>query len=453
MMCPFLVKGADLAEMWRERLRSVVAVEFVVERELDRQPRHAFGVVANAEGLVIFPNQAMDANMAPEQFTEFRVYIPGEPTFKSYPARYLGHDELTGWEFLQIDAADDLLDRLTPISGFKVEREPRVADEIWGIGLRKKEENFAPYFMQSRISLFQQLPQRTALATREVAGPGLPVFNGEGEFVGLGISGFGQAVLQFSERDRGGLPVVMINPDECAAILLTDEVVPYLDRIPGNLHGRPMAWLGSSGLQPLDPEVARFLRLENQSGLVVNEILEGSPAAQAGLQARDILLSIDGTPFPLLKPDRVLIAYFQREVDRRSPGESMQLGVLRGATRLELTAVLTDAPGLPREAPRRYYGDLGMTVRAFTYVDGVARHLAVANHAGVIVTFVKPNSAPSVAGLRVDDWITAIDGVAVETFAGADELLRKLELDEGREEFTLQVTRGTQDTTLKVKLN
>lgn len=441
-----------MALLWQERVRSVVAIEFVTEREMDRPVRQTFGVVINSDGLIIFPYQSLDANVAPEQFTEFRVYLPGQKVSQSYSAHYLGHDELTGWGFLKVGDAK-LQAQLKPLNQFTVAQSPVVTQEIWGIGLRKKEENFAPYYMQSRISIIQRLPQHTALAAQEMVGPGLPVFDGLGDFVGLGLGGFGQTFLQFSERDRGGLPVVMINPDECAAVLLADEVEPYWDRIPGNLHGRPLVWLGSNGLQPLDPEVARYLHLDDRAGLMVNDVLVGSPAASAGLQARDIILSIDGKPLPVLKPDRVLVTYFEREVDRRHPGDVMQLGVLRGAKQLNLSAILLDAPELPSEVEHHFFPDLGITVRGFVYVDGVARHIDGSEHRGVIATFVKTNSPFAAAGLRADDWITEIEGVVVADYAQAISILGEIESDRSRMECAIVVRRGAENKQLKIKLH
>ena len=49
-------------------------------------------------------------------------------------------------------------------------------------------------------------------------------------------------------------------------------------------------------ISPLDPALAAQLGLEEGQGIVVSEVVEDSPAAKAGLQANDILLSIDDKP-------------------------------------------------------------------------------------------------------------------------------------------------------------
>lgn len=441
----------DRPALWRDRISSVVAVEFFTETELDRRPSQAFGTVVDGQGTIVFPSQAINSRVTPEQLKDFRVYLPGEPVTRHYPATHLGHDEYTGWEFIRVnDPAVHA--RLVPVTHYPVAATPGVAEELWGIGLRKKDEDFAPYYLSSRVSILQRVPQHTAVLAGEVAGPNLPVFNRHGEFVGLGLGGFGETFMQFSSRDRNGLPVMMINPDECAAVVLAAELVPHFARVPGNLYGRPLVWLGTNGLQPLDPEVANFLSLEKQAGLVVSEILADSPAAAAGLKERDIILALDDKPLPVLKPDRVLVAWFQREVDLHRPGDTLKLGILRDGQRMTINAVLADAPATPREAPRRYFENLGITIRDFTYADGVVRRVKPGAHGGVIAHFVKMNAPASTAGLRLDDWIKEIDGTAIATYADAVRLLAAIEADPARTEFVVLVERGGDTSVLRIKL-
>lgn len=441
----------NLEELWRERLKSVVAVEFFTETEIDRHPVQTFGTVIDDQGTIVFPAQAVSGRVTPTQLKDFRVYLPGQPATHFYTAKYLGPDEYMNWEFIRVDDPA-VRAKLVPISHYAAAPTPAITQELWGIGLRKKDEDFAPYFMSSRVSIVQHLPQHIALAASEVAGLNLPVFDEHGAFVGLTTGGFGETYLQFSARDRGGLPVMMINPDECAAVILADEILPNLGRIPQNVDGRPLAWLGAHGLQPLDPEVAAYLGLEDQAGLVVSEVLDGSPAAAAGLQERDIILALDGQPLPVFKPDRVLVGWFQREVDRRHPGDTMVLGVQREKQRLDLRATLADAPQLPREAPRQYFEKLGLTVRGFTFADAVARRVKDSDRAGVIAHFVKVNVPVSVAGLRLDDWIKEIDGTPITGFDQAVKMLTAIENDATRTEFVLLVDRGGDTSVLRVKL-
>ena len=297
-----------------------------------------------------------------------------------------------------------------------------------------------------------KLPLKTAILGSDVGGPGLPVFNSAGELAGLAQTSFGQNFLLFS-RNHPGNPIVLVNVEESSVVLLADEVLPYLGRVPQSVTGRPIPWLGAYGLQPMDPEVAKLLALENQSGVVVSDIMKASPADQAGLQERDIVLAIDGQPLPRLKPDQMVVSYFGQEILRHRPGEIVVLSVLRGAAHVELKLKLGDEPRLVREADRHYFERLGFTAREFLYTDGILHRASPGTQAGVMVHFVKPGSAVATAGLQTDDWVREIDGAEIKTYAQALEKLSAIETDRSRSEFVLLVSRGGETQVLRVKLN
>ena len=117
---------------------------------------------------------------------------------------------MSGWHFVRVE--EKLRASLVPVTAFAAKTtsaEPAMGEEFWGIGLRGKDEDFKPYFMASRISLVQSLPERTGIALAEVAAPGLPVFDRSGVFAGVAVGGFGQTYLQYSRNDRG-LPVMLM---------------------------------------------------------------------------------------------------------------------------------------------------------------------------------------------------------------------------------------------------
>ena len=452
-----LVPGAraatDLPALWAERVKCVVAVEYVTETEIERRPTATMGTVIDAEGTIVIQANAIDPRAATWQLKDFKVYLPGEAS--STPGKYLGQDAFTGWHFVRADAATAA--KLTPVTAFAPKggaastTRIALADFVWGLGLRGKDEDFMPYILQSHVALISRLPQRTGIGQQEVAAPGLPVFDREGTLVGLALSSFGQTYLQLMRGGRSSA-VIMYNVEESSAFLLAEEMLPNLGRIPKNVSGRPLAWLGAYGLEPMDREVAKFLNLTAQSAVVVSEVLEGSPAEKAGLRARDIVLAIDGRPLPALKPENVVVRYLERDVDRRAPGDAFRLGILRGTERLELNVILGEEPKLIREAERKYFDRLGLIAREFVYGDAIERRVKAAEPSGVIAHYVKPSSPVAVAGLRFDDWIKEIDGVETRTFADAVTKLGEIERDEKRPEFVMLVSRGSETAVLRVKL-
>jgi len=352
---PFLAlaaaaRAASLAELWRERVASVVAVEFVIDEGAvggaglgaaatasGATPIQAFGTVIDAQGTVIFSTGAMELQTPPSALREFRLYLPGGDTDAPIPAHYLGYDAFTEWHFVRVDSPSDTV-RLTPVTRFRSlsatinpsADRPQVAEELWGIGLRKKDEDFAPYFLSSRVSLVAEVPEAYAFAAREVSGPGLPVFNMNGDFVGLGQSGFGQAALQFSQRDREGLPVVMLNPDETSAVLLAEEVVQeFITRIPASPHARTIPWAGFEQVRVIDRANAERLGLVGRPALLVGDVLPNSPAAKAGMQPGDAIISLNSRDLPAIRPIGRLARYLERDIARRAPGDTLFIEVVR----------------------------------------------------------------------------------------------------------------------------
>jgi serine protease Do len=442
--------ATEINELLTERLRSVVAIEFTIETEIDRRQVVATGTVIDASGTIVLPgNQIMPGN-APEQLKDFKIYRPGRD--QSVPALYLGQDSLTGFHFVRLAAAADAAE-LRPITAFAGElAPPNLGEELWGIGLRGKDEDFAPFVLAARVAIVARLPNQTAIAAQDLASPGLPVFRRDGQLAGVALNSFGQNFLLFS-RNQHATPIMLVNAEESSVVLLAAEFLPHVARVPQNVAGRPVASFGAYGIQPVDPEVAKLLKLERQSGLVLSDILEGSPAGRAGLQDRDILLAVGGVPLPRLKPDSVVVGWFAQEVLKRRPGDPLKLTVLRAGARLDFEVTLGDEPKMVREAQRRYFSRLGFTAREFLVADSIVHRAKSEEQGGAVVHFLKPDSPAATAGLRPDDWIREIDGVAVRDYGDAIAKLTAIDADASRAEFVLLTRRGGETQVLRIKLN
>jgi serine protease Do len=245
---------------------------------------------------------------------------------------------------------------------------------------------------------------------------------------------------------------MLIDLEESSAFLTAAEVWPGFGRIPAQVSGRPLAWLGAAGFQAMGRDVAEYLKMPDRSGAVVSEVLEKSPAQAAGMKDHDIIVAIDGAALPHFSPARVVTDFVEREIQRRRPGDAMELTVLRGGDPVTVHAVLADAPKLAREAEHKFFEALGFGIREFVYGDAVARRLPLAQSAGVIVSYVKANSPAAIAGLQPDDWIKEIDGVPIHEFSDAVSKLARVASDTARTEFVLLAGRGSETAILRVKL-
>ncbi|WP_025596610.1 S1C family serine protease [Burkholderia sp. WSM2230] len=97
-------------------------------------------------------------------------------------------------------------------------------------------------------------------------------------------------------------------------------------------HGRVRrAYIGVAGTTtPLPRRVQRYFGLSAQSGVHVMEIVKGSPAAAGGLRTDDTIVAIDSQPVQDVDA-------LQRTLDASRIDKPVNVTVLRGAQRLELT--------------------------------------------------------------------------------------------------------------------
>lgn len=96
-------------------------------------------------------------------------------------------------------------------------------------------------------------------------------------------------------------------------------------------------WFGVSML-PLTPSMAAELNLPDARGAFVQAIAKDSPAARAGLEPGDVIVTYNGRPVADWNDLR------NRVVDTE-PGKAVVIGVLRAGQQLELRATIEKQPG------------------------------------------------------------------------------------------------------------
>jgi S1-C subfamily serine protease len=115
------------------------------------------------------------------------------------------------------------------------------------------------------------------------------------------------------------------------------------------------AFLGISGTD-LDPEVAEVLNLDAEDGALVQAVTPDSPAAEAGIEAGDATVTVDGRQVraggdlivavdgkAITGMDDVIAA-----VDDRKPGDEIELTLLRGGDERTETVELAERPANAR---------------------------------------------------------------------------------------------------------
>lgn len=429
--------------------KTVVFVEYYIQREIDRQSAEGIGLVLREDGLLVCLEHTFPEWIPPDWFRDIKVYPEGNPLGEGLAATYLGQDWVYGWHYLRIDDMETAAPLLKPITAYEP-GVPEIADPLWGVCLTPGDLDYIAYYREGKLSTVQPLPMDTGFATADVAVPGGPVFMEDNRFVGWA----GRSLPMERDMWIGSefFRANIRNPDETHMFLLAEPfLAEVFSRIPESplAHNRP--WIGVSGTQPLDKETARFMGLTNRGVVIISEVLPETPADQAGLQKGDFLVAIDGQPMPRLKPDSVLQTYFEKTLLKWPVGQALRLGILRGKEELELEVVPMRSPTTMKEARRQYFDGIGVTLREYIVMDSIQRREDHRLLRGAIVNFIRPNSPAATGTLQPGDWVQEIDGQPIGDFTEAVSRLESALADEGTEEVVFLVRRSNETSVLRIR--
>jgi serine protease Do len=158
-------------------------------------------------------------------------------------------------------------------------------------------------------------------------------------------------------------------------------------------------------IQPVTAELADSLGLKGTGGALVAEAQKDGPAAQAGVQAGDTIVSVDGKP---VAGPREL----SREIGAKKPGATVSLGVIRGGKEQTLAMKLGTLPG-----DKTAKADIGSgadgEAQGFGLQLAPASAVKGAGGQGVVVTQVDPDGAAAGQGIKTGDVILEIGGKPV----------------------------------------
>jgi serine protease Do len=170
-------------------------------------------------------------------------------------------------------------------------------------------------------------------------------------------------------------------------------------------------------IQTLSAELAGKFDLAEHGGVLVGDILRGSPAEQAGLKRGDVILDFAGKPVRKMQE-------LQRLVAGTAPGTSVRVKVLRDRQE-QLVALeigeLKDAEPKPEPAGSRF----GLTLDTLT--KELARQFNTKSDEGVVITNVESGGQGARDGLRKGDVILEIERTPVTTLDVVKNVVSKLD--------------------------
>ena len=328
---------------------------------------------------------------------------------REYKAKVIGSDKRTDVALIKIEAKN------LPAVKLGNAETTRVGEWVAAIGAPFGFENTVTAGIVSAKS--RALPDESLvpfIQTDVAINPGNsggPLFNLSGEVIGINS--------QIYSRTGGFMGLSFAIPID-VAMRVADQIKQY---------GRAKhARLGVS-IQPITRELADSFGLDRARGALVANVDRGGPADKGGLQAGDVILSVEG---------REVSDSFDlpKVIGNLPPGKAVKLRVWRQGAERELNATLGEQNDGELVAQSDSSRDstplrdrLGLAVRPLTDAEsqqlGVNRGVVVADAAG----------AAAQAGIQPGDAILAVNGQPV---GSAEELARLVEKAKGRVALLIQ---------------
>jgi serine protease Do len=305
---------------------------------------------------------------------------------KTYAAKVIGADPRTDLALIKVDAKDFPYVKLG-------DNAPRVGDWVLAVGnpfglggtvtagivsARGRDIGAGPYDDFIQID-----------APVNKGNSGGPTFDVEGNVIGVNTAIFSPS--------GGSVGIAFAIPADTVK-----GVIAQLREKGSVTRG----WIGVQ-IQPVTSDIADSLGLKKAAGALVSEPQHDSPAAKAGIESGDVIMSVDGTP---VRDARELA----RRIGTMNPGTTIKLGLFHEGQEKTVTLTLGTLPNDKQAAneqtqhqlPESDVPKLGLTLAPGSKASGT-------DGKGVLVTAVDPNGVAADHGLRVGDVILDVGGKAV----------------------------------------
>jgi len=253
------------------------------------------------------------------------------PDGETYPATLVGADPLTDLAVLKIDGQN------LPVASFGDSSQLQVGDWVVAIGNALALPG-GPTVSAGVVSALGRTVQEPG-DTNSSQGPflfdvvqtdapinpgnsGGPLVDLQGKVIGINTLVAGQAEPGVQAQGIGfAISIAAAKPIADQLVATGQATHPYI------------------GVQqiPLNPVIASRLGSDAKNGVVVVAVGQGTPAAAAGLQSRDIITAIDNTQ---VTDDSV----FSKIINSHKPGDSLDLTVVRGRQTEHVKVTLAKRP-------------------------------------------------------------------------------------------------------------
>lgn len=369
------------------------------------------GVIVTSDGYIITNNHVI------EGADELSVSLPDKRSFK---AKVIGTDPKTDVAVIKIDASN------LPALPWADASQLEVGEMVLAVG--------NPFGLSQTVTMgiisaigranvgivdYEDFIQTDAAINPGNSGGAL--VNLRGELIGINTAIF--------SRSGGYMGIGFAIPSTMAKNVMQSLIK----------HGKVIrGWLGVS-IQDVTPDLAKEFGAAENTGALVGDVMENSPASNANLERGDILTAYNGIPVRDSNHLRGLVA-------ETPPGTTARLSVLRDKKPLDLTITIGELPKELAKASRDGSGK-GEHALAGLTVENARQSGRSKASSGVVVTDLEPESLAERAGLQKGDVIHEINRKPVKDVKDFERLTSQLA---PRSPVLLLVKRGTSTIFLSI---
>ena len=377
--------GQDPREFWEPFER------FFGPMPRRQQPRRSLGsgFIFDEKGYILTNNHVV------ENSDSIKVKTTNGDEYK---AELVGRDPKTDIAVLKIDGDDDF-----PAIPFGDSEDVRVGEWVMAIGNPfGLEFSVTAGIVSAKGRFIGQGNYDDFIQTDAPINPGNsggPLLDLDGRVVGINTSIF--------SRSGGNIGIGFAVP-----INLAKELIPQLRETGKVTRG----WMGVM-IQKVTPDIADSLGMEEAGGALVADVVKGGPAAKAGIEVGDVIVSFAGEPVEESTELPLMVA-------RQPIGKSVDVKVIRDGDEetieLEIGEMKDEDVQLAQGESEAY----GLTVQNLT--PEIAESLGLDEGVtGVLVSGVEAGSPAADAGLRRGDVILEVNRHEVSDVDSYVEQLKK----------------------------
>ncbi len=346
------------------------------------------GVIISDDGYILTNNHVVEGAQ------ELSVTLSDQ---KEYKARIVGRDPKTDLAVVKIDADETL-----PSAVMGNSDQLRVGDWVLAIGNPFGLSNTVTTgIVSAKGRIIGAGPYDDFIQTDASINPGNsggPLFNMQGEVVGINT-----AIIPQGQGIGFAIPVNTAKP-----------LIPQLVKKGEVSRG----YLGVN-IQNISPELAKALKLKNEKGALVSDVISGTPADKAGIKRGDVIVAYNDKD---IKDSHDLPAM----VAATPTGEKARVKILRDGKTKEFDVKIAELPSDDTLAQNKAEPDQTKWGLMFQDLDPMtAKRLGLDNEKGAVIVAVTPGSPADLAGIQRGDVIVQINQKSVNTAEEAVKQIKK----------------------------